>query len=364
MQRGTWELLEPCIMMTGIGILLCASSSKAEPCVCSEKELKLTECEMPAETYYLQCSGNPALAGNPALVLRDNQKVDLHGFTLRCADTASVGVSIEGSSATLHNGGVEDCLTGVQLRGSKHAVTDITVSGAAEYGFDIEGDGHQIYGTIAESNMSHGYRISGNDNILKNNTAQDNEGRGFLMSGSRNAFSANHAIRNAAGGIWLGDVETLTDVSQADANEVVENEVVGNENFGLSLFGRNNIVKDNNFRENGIGLSNFDGAGELGTENEIFSNDFVNNVFDVMAGRWMEGRIWMPTATDLSWEWINPFVLYIIQSGDMLYMVEMDEPFMHIRGRHVEFVMHSEGQCNRNHWNANNFRTAFPKCIN
>jgi parallel beta-helix repeat protein len=175
--------------------------------------------------------------GTPALTIVGPATVDLNGFSVTCLPSGSqtaAGIVVVGKRATVRNGTVQLCSTGVRLLGEgAHRVEQITVA-TSDGGFSLPGDG---------------FVVDSDANRLIGNTAVQNGGNGFHVTGSRNQFTGNFAFFNRGIGF---------NVSFGDRNVFKKNRAQDNgHGFRLSN-GAQNTLKENVASENQVGIQTTD----------------------------------------------------------------------------------------------------------
>src|SRR5690606_12011831 len=136
-------------------------------------------------------------------------------FSVICQDAGSNranGIVVVGRRATLRNGTVQHCKTGVQVLGEgSHRIENVTVAlcdagfSPSAAGFVIESDRNRLTGNTAIQNRSDGFWIlRGDRNRLIDNRAFFNGGTGFEVAvGVRNVLQNNLAVDNGIFGFHL-----------------------------------------------------------------------------------------------------------------------------------------------------------------
>jgi parallel beta-helix repeat protein len=223
-------------------------------------------------TEDLDCRNAPQCqtpgACNPALTIVGKTVLDLAGHTITCDSGFDDGVLLTGTGATLRNGNVNICGTGVRLAPpGRHVVRNVVASRSGANGFTIDdSSGNRLERNVADTSANSGFNSTGaaSDNKLVGNLAtRTARFNGFNISGSgeRNQLRDNVAVANASDGFNV----------QTDASSVVGNSAVGNGGVGFNVGGDGNRVARNRAASNDSG---FDADGE---DNAFQGNTALDN---------------------------------------------------------------------------------------
>ena len=274
----------------------------------TSKTLKATE-------DALNCSGT-------AVTLEDGVTLDLNGHTVSCnGDVGSIGILLSGQGATVKNGTVTNCATGIyaaddgmhEIRnmsavsniGSEdvllnggivvdsdnNSVRNVTVTGNFPVGLVLYGDGNAVMDCDVSENLHSGLAILSNSNEVSDCVVSDNNyvnlGIVSVIQNELTDRGNNNMVtrvtadgNNLHDGIYIGgDFNTVSD-SQADENEVngieitaagTDNTVIDNSAFnnnqsaesgddrgGTDLSQQDTENCDNTWMDNFYGTSNSD----------------------------------------------------------------------------------------------------------
>lgn len=232
-------------------------------------------------------AGNLTCPQGEVLTVEGPAVLDLNGFVVRCTrpDGFSRGIVLVGRGATVRNGFVQDCETGILLSGDgRHLVRDVTVVSPGRIGIDAASDRGRIKnafvfsagnvgidargdrtivtgssvsgsgsvgirargrvsltGNVVAATAGDGFQVSGEQAVLAGNRAVGNE-TGFNMIGDRGRFVRNEAQRNVLGFDLDGS---------ANDNVLTRNDLSDNERSGLLVIGDGNRIRKNRLVENG-----------------------------------------------------------------------------------------------------------------
>jgi len=194
-----------------------------------------------------------------ALVVQGPAVLDLNGFAILCDDANGdgreviAGVLIEGTGATVRNGAIRGCRSGVTAGGAgKHRVSDVSVFFASAVairttsernkisnsfslfpsgtGFEVEGEGNVLTGNAATGGRI-GFDVAGRS-TLKKNIASGSERIGFEIRSSRSVLTDNRAI----GALTAFEI-------RGDANRLLRNQADDNSTgFFLESFAEANVL--------------------------------------------------------------------------------------------------------------------------
>ena len=195
----------------------------------------------PNETVTLEGDVDGCGPGAAALTVIGPATLDLNGFSVICAPSASpsTGIVVVGKRARVRNGSVQLCGTGVELLGEgahqiEGVIAALSDSGAGSRGegFVIESDRNRLTGNSAVQNSAEGFRIvEGNRNQLIDNNAFFNEIGFQILIGQRNVLEGNRAGDNDVFGFHLDGGPF---VPGGGRNSLKENTATGN-STGFSL---------------------------------------------------------------------------------------------------------------------------------
>jgi parallel beta-helix repeat protein len=208
---------------------------------------------------------------SPVLTVVGKAVLDLAGHRITCDSFTDDGVVLTGTGATLRNGQVNLCGTGVRLVASgRHVVENVVSSRSGSNGFSvIASDDNRLENNVADTSGGNGFNLSGaSGNKLTGNVATRTETfNGFNTSGGsdRNRFQGNLAVANGNNGFNVNN----------DANKLVGNTAVGNDGDGFDISGSSNLLKDNRAASNGSAGVSVGGAGMV---NFIDRNISLDNV--------------------------------------------------------------------------------------
>jgi parallel beta-helix repeat protein len=155
----------------------------------------------------------PCPAGPAALTVVGPATLDLNGFAVTCVPARSgrpTGIVAVGRRATVRNGSVQGCGTGVEVLGEgAHRIEGVTAAltddGGGGDGFVVESDGNRLLGNAAVQNGGNGFRVVVADrNRLTGNVAFFNDRAGFeVQIGVGNVLQDNRASDNAIMGFHI-----------------------------------------------------------------------------------------------------------------------------------------------------------------
>jgi len=225
-----------------------------------------------ALTEDLDCRGAPQCqvpgACSPALTVIGRAVLDLAGHRITCDSGFDDGVLLSGTGATLRDGQVNICGTGVRLTGpGRHVVRNVVSSRSGANGFTIaDSDGNRLEGNVADTSSNNGFNLTGasNDNKLVANVATRTQTfHGFNVSGNsdRNELRDNVSVANAGSGFNITE----------DANQLVGNTALANGNTGFDVGGDRNRLTGNRAASNGVGID------AAGNDNVLEGNTALDN---------------------------------------------------------------------------------------
>jgi len=252
----------------------------------------------------LDCDGT-------AVTLEDGVTLDLNGHTVSCdGDVGSIGILLSGQGATVRNGTVTNCATGIyaaddgmhEIRdmsavsniGSEevllnggivvdsdnNSVRNVTVTGNFPVGLVLYGDGNAVMDCDVSENLHSGLAILSNSNEVSDCVVSDNDyvNLGIVSviqneltdRGNNNVVTNVMADRNNKhDGIFVGGDFNLISGSQADENEV--------NGIEISATGTDNTVIDNSAFNNNQSAESGDDRG--GTDLEQVNAEDCDNAW-------------------------------------------------------------------------------------
>jgi len=272
-------------------------------------------------------AGNLTCPDAETLTVEGPAVLDLNGFVLRCTrvDGFSRGIVLSGHGATVRNGFVQDCETGIVMAGEgRHLVRDVTVIGADDTGIDAASPRNRIKDAFVlfpgrvgieargEKSIVTGSSVTGSAIVgirgrgpvsLTRNVVASSGGDGFLVTGERNVLTGNRAVGNEVGYNVIGDRGRYARNQaernglgfeldgSANDNVLTGNDVSRNERDGLLVFGDGNRIRKNRLVENGRqGIRLFGQVvGAVVAGNEVTGNqelDLSDDAPDCGTNRW------------------------------------------------------------------------------
>jgi len=232
-------------------------------------------------------AGNLSCPDSQPLTVEGPAVLDLNGFVLRCTRVGgfSRGIVASGRGATVKNGSVRGCETGVLLAGDgRHLVRDVTIVSPADVGIDAASDRNRIKNAFVFSAGGVGIDARGDGTLvascsvsgagsvgvrvrarasLTGNVVAATAGEGFLVTGSRSVLVGNRAVGNDTGFSVVGDRGRFArneaegnrtgfdlDGSASD-NVLTRNDLSDNERTGLVVIGDANRIRKNRVVDNG-----------------------------------------------------------------------------------------------------------------
>jgi hypothetical protein len=308
-----WKSLSVFIGLGAVGLFGWSGAAHAEPCILGPGELEVLSdaCEVP-------------------LTVKGPVVVNLQKHTIACSldennalPKDSVGIIVEGSGATVRNGRIVNCETGVRVEGGGgHLLERLTVrslpgTSGGKFGFEGKSDGNTFVRNIVKDFAGEGYRLDGSSsNVLLRNKAFRTGDHGFEArnGSSGNLFLWNEATQNAKDGFRSKDTDSNYNYffhnvanrngdagiqirSGSNDNRLLENTTKGN-GFGdacdidgdggihVKAGSSANLIKYNKSRHNCIGvvIEGPDGDVAGATSNIIIDNLSRNNEIDMKDG--------------------------------------------------------------------------------
>lgn len=218
-----------------VGALLALALGVASP---AYAQVRCGDVIGPGESVTLTRELSGCAPGPAALTVVGPATLDLNGFSVICQDAGSntaLGIVVVGKRATVRNGTVQRCSTGVTLLGEgSHRIENVTAAlsdngfTAGGEGFVIESDSNRLVDNAAVQNSAQGFRVVVADrNRLIGNQAFFNGGSGFeVLVGRRNILQGNVAADNSLFGFFL-DGGAFT--PGGGRNKAEDNEATGNQ---------------------------------------------------------------------------------------------------------------------------------------
>jgi hypothetical protein len=132
----------------------------------------------------------------PALTVAPGAKLDMSGFFISCLVGDKPGVAIAGDGATVRDGAVIGCQTGVLVGGNQGRVENVVVNFAAStmYGIRVAGNQNVVKRSAVAGSAVNAFVVEGNGNrLLRNVGAGGGEATFRVTSGAGNRLSDNLA---------------------------------------------------------------------------------------------------------------------------------------------------------------------------
>lgn len=203
-----------------------------------------------------QDSQNTIIIGNgglnePAVLTLAAPDIRISGLTIESANSSissqnAIGINIQGDYCTITDNIIENNYMGIFC--SLQSSTTIT-------------------NNFITSSIKDGIRFyAGSLNNISNNTIVANAVSGIALGGYSNTVIGN-ILQNNFRGLGLG----------ASYSTVFDNTIVSNTESGIFLSGSKNVISANEFGQNKYGVF-ITTQGAAPRENEIYHNNFVNNI--------------------------------------------------------------------------------------
>jgi hypothetical protein len=182
---------------------------------------------------------------------RGRRHLDLGGRTVTCADTnldddVPQGIVLLGKKSKVMNGTVIGCTNGIAVGGTgKHLVQAVTSQGSTDDGFDVapSANKNKFIDITGTGNASDGMQIDGDKNKITNAVMTGNQEDGIDLSSSadKNKLTNPRVENNADSGIEIG----------GDKNKVKTPTVSGNGAHGVDFGGKKNKITGGSSQGNG-----------------------------------------------------------------------------------------------------------------
>jgi hypothetical protein len=227
---------------------------------------------------------------DPAFTVQGPATVDMTGH--RVLGCKGAGVLVVGQGATVKNGAVQDCFTGVHVAGTGgHTLVNMVASANDGNGFLIESSNNKIEKSVSDYNQGNGFLVFSFDALTGNsfleNVAFFNNEDGFNAGGTKGSYTSNIASRNEGQGFRLvGDDNVLlrntSAANESDAfyvlgsiNRLFENLATDCQGAGFVIASttsvKNKLVANLALGNWGVGLQIADGA--VTSDNVAVSNE-------------------------------------------------------------------------------------------
>lgn len=227
---------------------------------------------------------------DPAFTVVGPATVDMTGH--RVLGCKGAGVLVLGEGATVRNGAVQGCATGVHVAGTGgHTLVNMVASANDASGFLVSSSANRIEKSAADYNGGSGFLLFSLQALIGNSLVENvaflNEGEGFNAGGTKNLLSSNIASQNEEGGFRLvGDDNVLlrntSAANESDAfyvlgslNRIYENVATDCQGGGFVVASttsvKNKLVANLALGQAGVGFQIADGA--LTSDNVAVSNE-------------------------------------------------------------------------------------------
>jgi hypothetical protein len=226
---------------------------------------------------------------DPAFTVQGPATVDMTGH--RVLGCKGAGVLVVGQGATVKNGAVQGCATGVHVAGKGgHTIVNLVASANGGSGFLVESGNNRIEKSAADYNQGNGFLLFSltpfSGNSLVENVAFFNLGDGFNGGGKKGSYTSNIASQNEGAGFrMVGDDNVLlrntAAANESDAfyvlgsdNRLFENVAADGQGTGFVIAGttsvKNKLVGNLALGQGGAGFEIADGA--VTSDNVAVSN--------------------------------------------------------------------------------------------
>ena len=236
-------------------------------------------------------------------ILSDNITLDGAGYTIQGVGSGNGVYLYRRTGVTIKNIYVTNFTQGIYLYFSSDiTLTGITAVSNSSYGIFLwNSSSNTLTGNIASNNYYGIILQYSSSNTLTGNTASSNlfDGIYILSQSSSNTLTGNTTSSNGVNGIGISKSSdnTLTDntasnnrtgisLNENSGSTLTGNTVSMNSQYGFFLFNTSHsILTLNTSSSNGYyGIFlNFDGRGIDTTDNQIYSNNFIDNTNQVYA---------------------------------------------------------------------------------
>ena len=266
------------VVVAALGIQACDDNggSKAIALKCADI-LTDTSKTLRATDDALNCSGT-------AVTLEDGVRLDLNGHTVSCnGNVGSIGILLSGKGATVENGTVTNCATGIYAADDgSHTIRNMTaVSNIGDEdvllngGIVIDSDNNSIRNVSVTGNFPVGLVLYGDDNEVKNCDVSDNLHSGLAILSNSNEVSNCTIDDNNY--VNLGIVSVIENELTDRGNDNIVKNVTANRNVnhnGMYIGGDSNTITNSTADENEVsGIA----VGPEGENNSIVDNSAFDN---------------------------------------------------------------------------------------
>lgn len=210
--------------------------------ICQCGDTVVDDYEFPAN---LTCGDDLGESVN-GLIVASGVDVNLKGFKLTGTNKLGVGLLLQGSVGSVHNGRIQNFNVGIKSDGP---ISDwaIGIPNALSVhnnrtGLDLVADSTDIMDTAVSSNLNTGVSLVGNANTIVQITCSKNGGRGLYVKGDNNVLNTNRCDVNGSDGIFV----------DGDDNVLVRNFAKSNGGTGVHVVGEDNTLNRNQGRANDI----------------------------------------------------------------------------------------------------------------
>ena len=256
-----------------IALAVAASPASAVKCRDEITNHTVLTADLTCKCYY-GASDNLIVVGPATL--------DLNGHTVSCKLKyySSTCISIRGKGATVKNGIVSGCYSGVggEFRGA--LIKDIIAERNGYYGIHVNGNNNKLQNVTAKHTrvvtydncneefgcleyvIGTGIFLSGNNNRLLNARATDNANWDIDVDGNNNEVRDSFVARSGEGVLLYGK-----------DNTVISNTVEDSKTDGISIYnGIGNVIRNNTFRRcGGNGVNIEEGSNSIVADNKLYS---------------------------------------------------------------------------------------------
>lgn len=225
----------------------------------------------------LDCDGT-------AVTLEDGVRLDLNGHTVSCdGGVGSIGILLSGQGATVENGTVTNCATGIYAADDgSHTVRNMSAVsniGSEEVllngGVVIDSDNNTIRDISVTGNFPVGLVLYGDDNVVRDCNVSNNLHSGLAILSNTNEVS--DCTINDNDYVNLGIVSVIENELTDRGNDNMVTNVTANRNInhsGMYIGGDFNTITNSTADENEVsGIA----VGPEGENNSIVDNSAFNN---------------------------------------------------------------------------------------
>ena len=177
---------------------------------------------------------------DPAFTVVGPAKVDMNGYRVLACKAGGTGIRVNGQGATLRNGAVTGCGTGIHVAGSGgHTLVNMVAEANSSQGFLVASNDNTVERSVADYNGANGFLVlslgGASGNSLVDNVAEYNSADGFNLGGTKGKYNSNISIRNEMAGFRL----------VGEDNGMTRNTAAGNESHGFYVLGSDNRLYEN-----------------------------------------------------------------------------------------------------------------------